>query len=91
MGGSSPSRANKFLYEPAPPPPLVWALKPPSWAFVHKTTCAPMIYTALFIKFWMRAYPLRISITHPKHYARGFINHRCILVYVNAVVKCMYI
>jgi hypothetical protein len=32
--------------------PSVWALKPPSWAFVHKTTYAPMIYTALCIMFW---------------------------------------
>ncbi len=29
---SSPSRAIKFLYAPVPPPPTVWALKPPSWA-----------------------------------------------------------
>ncbi len=29
---SGPSRAIKFLYAPAPPPPTVWALKPPSWA-----------------------------------------------------------
>ena len=56
MGGSSPSRANKFLYAPAPPAPSVWALKPPSWALVHKTTYAPMIYTALCIMFWMLAY-----------------------------------
>jgi hypothetical protein len=60
-GGSSPSMAIKFLYEtkrreqgdkvhyaPAPPPLTVWALKPPSWALVHKTTYAPMIYTALY-------------------------------------------
>jgi hypothetical protein len=53
MGGSGPSRVNKFLYAPAPPPPSVWALKPPSWAFVHKTTYAPMIYTALCLMFWM--------------------------------------
>jgi hypothetical protein len=53
-----PSRADKFLYAPAPPPPSVWALKPPSWALVHKTTYAPMIYTALCIMFWMHAYPL---------------------------------
>jgi len=59
MGGSSPSRVNKFLYAPAPQPPSVWALKPPSWALVHKTTYAPMIYTALCIMFWMRAYPLQ--------------------------------
>jgi hypothetical protein len=58
MGGSSKSRANKFLYAPAPPPPSVWALKPPSCALVHKTSYAPMIYTALVIMFWMRAYPL---------------------------------
>ncbi len=42
-GGSGPSRAIKFLYAPA---------------FVHKTTNAPMIYTALCIMFWMHAYPL---------------------------------
>jgi hypothetical protein len=58
MGGSGPSRANKFLYAPAPPPPSVWALKPPSWALVHKTTYALMIYTALCIIFFMCAYPL---------------------------------
>jgi hypothetical protein len=58
IGGSGPSRANKFLYAPAPPPPSVWALKPPLWALVHKTTNAPMIYTALCIMFWMRAYLL---------------------------------
>jgi hypothetical protein len=58
MAGSCPNRANKFLYAPAPPPPSVWALKPPSWALVHKTTYAPMIYTALCIMFWMLAYPL---------------------------------
>jgi hypothetical protein len=38
--------------------PSVWALKPPSWALVHKTTYAPMIYTALCKMFWMRASPL---------------------------------
>jgi hypothetical protein len=57
-GGSDPRRANKFLYAPAPPPPSVWALKPPSCALVHKTTYAPMIYTAVCIMFSMRAYPL---------------------------------
>jgi hypothetical protein len=62
MGRSGPSRANKFLYAPAPPPPpppSIWALKPPSWALVHKITYAPMIYTALCIMFWMHAYPLQ--------------------------------
>jgi hypothetical protein len=54
-GGSGPSRAIKFLYAPAPPPPTVWALKPPLWALLHKTTYAPMINTALCIMFWMRA------------------------------------
>ncbi len=58
MGGSRPRRANKFLYAPAPPPPSVLALKPPSWALVHKTTYSPMIYTSLCIMFWMRAYPI---------------------------------
>ncbi len=59
MGGSRPSRANKFLYTPAPPSPSLWALKPPSWALVHTTIYVPMIYTALCIMFWMRAYPFR--------------------------------
>ena len=59
MHGGSRSRAIKFLYAFAPPPPTVWAMKPPLWALVHKTTYAPMIYTALCIMFWMRAYPLR--------------------------------
>ncbi len=58
MGGSGPSRANKFLYAPAPQPPSVRALKPPSWAPVHKTTYALMIYTSLCIMFVMCAYPL---------------------------------
>jgi hypothetical protein len=57
-GGSGPSRVIKFLYAPAPPPPSVWALKPPSWALVHKTTDGPMIYTTLCIMVWMRAYTL---------------------------------
>ncbi len=55
---SGPSRVIKFLYEPAPPPHTVWDLKPPSWALVHKTIYAPMIYTALCIMFWMHANPL---------------------------------
>ncbi len=58
MRGSGPGRANKFLFAPAPPPLSVWALKPPSWALVHKTTHVPMIYIALCIMFWMGAYPL---------------------------------
>jgi hypothetical protein len=52
---SGQSRAIKFLYAPAPPPPTVWALKPSLWALVPKTTHAPM---HLCIMFWMRAYPL---------------------------------
>jgi hypothetical protein len=32
---NSPSRAIKYLYAPAPQPPTVWALKPPSWALVY--------------------------------------------------------
>ncbi len=48
----------KFIYAPVLPPPTVWALIPPSWALVHKTTYAPMIYTALCIMFWMCAYSL---------------------------------
>jgi hypothetical protein len=58
MEGSGPSRAIKFLYALAPPPLTVWALKPLLWALLHKTTYAPMIYTALCLMFWMRAYPL---------------------------------
>ncbi len=47
------------------------------------TIYAPRIYTALYIMLSVRAYPLRghesITIcTHPKHYAQGCINHRCI-------------
>ncbi len=56
---SGPSRAIKFLYAPTPPSPTVWALKPPAWALVHKTSYAPMNNTALCIMFWMRAYPLQ--------------------------------
>ncbi len=29
---------------------------------MHKTTYAPMIYTALCIMFWMRAYPLQAQV-----------------------------
>jgi hypothetical protein len=42
----------------SPSTPSVWDLKPSSWALVHKTTFAPMIYTDLCIMFWMCAYPL---------------------------------
>ncbi len=31
-------------------------------ALVHKTTYAPMIYTALCIMFWMRAYLLLVQV-----------------------------
>ena len=58
MGGSGPSRAIKFLYAPAPPFTTVWALQPPSWALMLKTTYAPMLHTPLCIMFWMHAYPL---------------------------------
>jgi hypothetical protein len=47
-----PSRAIKFLYASAFLPPSVWAMKHPSWAPVHKTTYAPMIYTALCVMYW---------------------------------------
>ncbi len=104
--GSGSSRVIKFLYAPATPPPIVWALKPLLWALVHETNYAPMIYTSLCITFWVLAYPFtgkwkgvghwklrvfwpchlgpkKLSISraqpkHPKHYARGCINHRCI-------------
>jgi hypothetical protein len=56
------SRAIKFLYAPAPPAPTVWVLKPPSWALVHKTTYAPMIYGYLeffgpqmTLAYWLNA------------------------------------
>ncbi len=42
--GGGGDRVIKFLYAPAPPPPAVGALKPPSWDLVHKTTYATMIY-----------------------------------------------
>ncbi len=54
MGRSGPSRANNFLYAPAPPPPSVWALKPPSWALVHKTTYAP-IGPQMALTYWLDA------------------------------------
>jgi hypothetical protein len=76
MGWSGQSRANKFFYAPAPPTPSEWALKPPSWALVHKTTYAPMIYTALFIMFWMHAYPLLGEVGGG--WARG--GHRHLLI-----------
>jgi hypothetical protein len=88
------SRVIRFFYAPAPPPSTVWALKPPSWSLVHKTTYAPMIYTALCVMFWMRAYPLQVgqvgrgwaldieSFLGPVKFAFAFalgcINHRCI-------------
>jgi hypothetical protein len=50
-----PEQAIKFLYAPASPPPTVWALNSPSWALVHKTTYAPMIYMSLCVMLLMRA------------------------------------
>ncbi len=38
--------------------PKLWALEAPVGALVHKTTYAPMIYTALYVMFLMRANPL---------------------------------
>ncbi len=29
----------------APPPPTLWAQKPPLWAHVPKTTFAPIVYS----------------------------------------------
>ncbi len=55
MGGSSPSRANKFLYAPALPPPSVRALKHHSWAVVHKNTYD--LYSPVH-NVWIRAYSL---------------------------------
>ncbi len=55
---SGPSRAIKFLFAPAPPPPHSMGPETSIVAFVHKTTFAHMIYTAMCIMFWMRAYPL---------------------------------
>jgi hypothetical protein len=59
-----PSRAIMFLYAPAPPPPTVWALKPPKWAPVHKTTYAPMIYTALFLCFGCEFFGPQIALAY---------------------------
>jgi hypothetical protein len=43
---------------PTPPPP-VWALKPPSWALVHRATYAPMIYELfgpqMALAYWLDA------------------------------------
>jgi hypothetical protein len=57
---------------------VVWALKPPKshpWALVHKTTYAPMIYTALCVCFRCGQHPLlgqvgggrALEISHQKH------------------------
>ncbi len=63
MGGSGLSRAIKFLNAPALPPPHSMGPEPPSWALVHKTSYAPMIYTSL----WVMIFDARRSIT----WARG--------------------
>jgi hypothetical protein len=54
-GGGGRTREIKLLFAPAPPPPTVWALKHPSWAILHKTTYASMIYTSLCVMLLMRA------------------------------------
>jgi hypothetical protein len=41
-----------------PRPPYDTPRESHQGARVHKTTYAPMIYTALCIMFWMRVYPL---------------------------------
>jgi hypothetical protein len=56
---SDPSRAIKFLY--ALPPPHSMGHETSSWALVHKTTYATMIYTALCIMFWMHTYSLLVQ------------------------------
>jgi hypothetical protein len=120
-GGERPEQAEQVPLCTCSSTPSVWALKPPSWALVHKTTYAPMIYTALCPVsnacisitrasgrefFWPQmalAYrldaisqgpknsqipgpnpshlPSQWICTHPKHYARDCINHRCIKSY----------
>jgi hypothetical protein len=55
-GGSEQSSFMHILHHP----PTVWALKPPSWALVHKTTNAPMIYTALCIMAQPNPLPLAL-------------------------------
>jgi hypothetical protein len=57
-GGERPEQGEQVPLCTCSSTPSVWALKPPSWALVHKTTYAPTIYTALYIMFWMLAYPL---------------------------------
>jgi hypothetical protein len=67
MGGSGLSRANKFLYAPTPPPPSVWAMKAPLQAHVHKTTYAPMIYTAGSMPFNRAQKTLEFQGPTPSH------------------------
>jgi hypothetical protein len=43
-GAAQAGRTSSFMHLLLHPP-SVWALKPPSWALVHKTTYAPMNYT----------------------------------------------
>jgi hypothetical protein len=56
-GAARAGRTSSFMHLLLHPPQL-FALKPPSWALVHKTTYEPMVYTALWIMFWMPAFPL---------------------------------
>jgi len=62
MWGAARAGRLSFLMHLLPPSPIVWALKPPSWSLVHKTTCAPMIYVAMCLVFWMCvSYPLQVG------------------------------
>ncbi len=55
---SGPSRVIKFLYSPAPPPPTVWALKPPLWASCAENhLCTSDLYSPVH-NVLEHAYPL---------------------------------
>ncbi len=54
-GAARAVRLSSFMHLSGPSRAPVWALKPPSWALVHKTTYAPKIYTSLCVMLLMQA------------------------------------
>jgi hypothetical protein len=57
MEGSGPSRANKFLYAPAPPPPSIWTLN--GWKKIDpgsriRDERPDLIFENLISVFWLK-------------------------------------
>ncbi len=89
-GGSGPSRANKFLYAPAPPPPSVWALKPSS-SFLGPKWHSPIDWMPFHraqqtLEFQGPTPSYLPSLVMDMHSSKtlwtGLINHRCINSYI---------